>query len=371
MFKSSKVTRNILIHRLGSLGDFIVALPCFHLIRRAYPDSRIVLMTNHPVSGKAAPAMEVLEGTGLCDEAFAYPVALRDPSALLALRRKIRTYSFEVAVELKSDREWLPALRDHLFLRACGISKLVGTQVWSKDRTFRHSSGPMVEQECSRLARRIRAIGNIDIRDRISWDLRLNAAEREKAGILLREQTMPDGFIAASVGTKLAAKDWGSDNWGKLAALLSKRRPQLGLVLIGASEESALSDAVREAWVGPTINLCGRSSPRESAAVIERSVLFVGHDSGPMHLAAAVGAPVVAVFSWHNPPGQWHPGWTGWTNIRVLYPPLPNGVWNTDLRMRRSLSEGILLISPEQVAHECFALLNRSADQLSPGTKTE
>ena len=54
-----RIVRNILVHRLGSMGDFIVAVPCFHLLRRSYPQAKIVLITNHPVSGKAAPAMEV------------------------------------------------------------------------------------------------------------------------------------------------------------------------------------------------------------------------------------------------------------------------------------------------------------------------
>jgi heptosyltransferase III len=354
------VAERILIHRLGSLGDFIVALPCFHLIRRGYPDAKIVLMTNYPVSGKAAPAMDVLGGSGLCDESFAYPVAVRSPRALGALRRKIKSFAFDLAVELNSDREWWQALRDHLFLRACGMGKLVGSSVGQENRTFRHCSAPVVEQECSRLVRRIQAIGNIDVADRGAWDLRLSASERETAVDLLREQSMPEGFIAASVGTKALAKDWGVENWAKLAGLVSKAHPQLGLVLVGAPDESAVSEAVRQAWVGPNINLCGRSAPRVSAAVVERAALFVGHDSGPMHFAAAVGTSVVAIFSWHNPPGQWHPGCMAWKNIKVFYPPLPNGIWKRDLRMRRSPTEGILLINPQEVAHACSSMLQRS-----------
>ena len=356
------MVERILIQRLGSLGDFIVALPCFHLIRRACPGAKIVLMTNYPVSGKAAPAMDVLGGSGLCDESIAYPVGLRDPQALLALRRKIKAYSFDLGVELNSDREWWQGLSDHLFLRACGISRLVGTHLGCPDRTFRYCSAPVVEQECSRLVRRIQAIGSINVGDRSAWDLRLSASERETAVALLREQSMTEGFITASVGTKVFAKDWGSENWAKLADLVSKAHHQLGLVLVGAPDESAVSEAVRQAWVGPSINLCGRSSPRISAAVVERAALFVGHDSGPMHFAAAVGTPVVAIFSWHNPPGQWHPGCISWKNIKVFYPSLPDGIWKRDLQMRRSSTEGILLINPQEVARACSTMLNRSAN---------
>jgi ADP-heptose:LPS heptosyltransferase len=209
------------------------------------------------------------------------------------------------------------------------------------------------------LVRRLAEIGTIDVADRGAWDLRLSASERETAAALLREQNMPQRFISASVGTKVAAKDWGVENWVKFAALTSKSHPELGLVLVGAADESPVSDTVRRAWVGPGLNLCGRSSPRVSAAVVARAAVFVGHDSGPTHFAAAVGTAVVAIFSWHNPPGQWYPGFIGWNNINVLYPPLPNGVWNFDLQLRRNPTEGILLIRPEQVVQACCDYLKR------------
>jgi ADP-heptose:LPS heptosyltransferase len=55
------------------------------------------------------------------------------------------------------------------------------------------------------------------------------------------------------------------------------------------------------------VNLCGDLTPRESAAVFARAEIFVGHDSGPMHLAAAVQTPCVAIFSARNKPRVWFP----------------------------------------------------------------
>jgi len=55
------------------------------------------------------------------------------------------------------------------------------------------------------------------------------------------------------------------------------------------------------------INLCGQLTPRESAAVFARSRIFIGHDSGPMHLAAAVNTPCVAIFAARNIPRVWFP----------------------------------------------------------------
>ena len=79
------------------------------------------------------------------------------------------------------------------------------------------------------------------------------------------------------------------------------------LVLFGSKDEFDRSGRIAASWPGPTLNLCGKLNPRESAAVMRRATLFVGHDSGPMHLASAVGIPCVAMFGDFNPPKKWHP----------------------------------------------------------------
>jgi len=76
------------------------------------------------------------------------------------------------------------------------------------------------------------------------------------------------------------------------------------------------SERLAKRWRGPVLNVCGRLSPRESAALIGKAIAFVGHDSGPMHLAASVGTPCVAIFSAQDKPGVWFPFGT---RNRVLY----------------------------------------------------
>src|SRR5919106_1776569 len=85
------------------------------------------------------------------------------------------------------------------------------------------------------------------------------------------------------------------------------RLPEWGLAMLGAADERARSDALAANWPGNRANLCGRLTVRESAAALTRARIYLGHDSGPMHLAAAVGTPCVAVFSSRNLPGEWFP----------------------------------------------------------------
>jgi heptosyltransferase-3 len=109
----------VLVYRL-------VALPCFRRIRNTFPDAKITVLTNFPVSGKAAPLETILENTGLIDEVIPYTLGLRDPSQLLALRRLIAQEKFDLVVSLAAARGRVASLRDYLFFRACGIPKVIG-----------------------------------------------------------------------------------------------------------------------------------------------------------------------------------------------------------------------------------------------------
>jgi ADP-heptose:LPS heptosyltransferase len=113
------------------------------------------------------------------------------------------------------------------------------------------------------------------------------------------------------MGTKLQANDWGLENWYALLAQLAERYPEHGLVITGAAPEAPAAEHVLAAWrshsMHPAINFCGVLSIRQSAAVYAHSSVFIGHDSGPMHLASAAGTPCVAIFGARNPPGIWFP----------------------------------------------------------------
>jgi ADP-heptose:LPS heptosyltransferase len=349
---------NILIYRLGSLGDTIVALPCFHLVRKTYPCAKITLLTNRPVSAKASLPMSILDNSGLCHDTIDYPVGTRNLSTLAAIRESIRQLRPRVIINLVAARSRLGSLRDYLFFRSCGVQEVVGTPFHRRDLFVQQLGDGKYESESQRLASRLASLGAIDLSDRNLWKLGLNSDERDQATALLPSNPKLKSLFAVSVGTKLGVNDWGGENWKKLLALLSQERPQATLVLLGSADECARSVDLARVWRGGHVNLCGRTSPRISAAVLERCSLFIGHDSGPMHLAGAVGTPTLGLFSWYNPPGQWFPGHRNWKFIRTLYPRLPAGGWHDGLRMKNTAFEGIQLLKPEYVFRSAMALWN-------------
>jgi heptosyltransferase III len=305
----------VLLYRLGSLGDHLVALPSYRLVQRAFPEAERRLLTNIPVANKAAAAEAVLEGSGLIDGYLKYVVGQRSPVHLLRLMWQIRRWKPDVLVYLAGARGLKAAKRDRVFFRLCGIRRQVGlplTEDLQGNRFLGERAGtPWFEGEGDRLARCVAELGDARLSDPASWSPGLNVNERRAAAELL----VPMGdapFFAFSIGTKAQSNHWGTERWRAFLARVAARWPGHGLVVVGAGEEFAESEAVVGSWrmvsgAGPALNLCGKVVPRVSAAVLERAQMFFGHDSGPAHMAAAVGTPVLGVFSARMRPGEWVP----------------------------------------------------------------
>lgn len=300
----------VLIFRIGSLGDTIVALPALHLIERAYPDAERRLLTNLPVDkgALAAPAPSILEGTGLIDSYISYPVGFKERGALRSLIMELKKWKPDVLLYLMPRRKLSQRIRDRIFFKMCSIPKIVGLSL-SKEACQNRClpEKGIFEPETLRLLRNVSEIGRIDIDEPSSWDLRLSTEELSIAEDMLGRMGGGADVLVCSVGTKQEVNDWGEDNWSALIQSLSDRFSKLGLVLIGSPEEYQKSERLASLWKGGALNLCGKTSPRISAAVLSKAVLFFGHDSGPMHLASAVGTRCVAVFSGRNKPGLWFP----------------------------------------------------------------
>src|ERR1700744_1516765 len=110
-------TKRVLIYRLGSLGDTVVALPGFHLVARAFPDADRRLLTNFPVAGKAPPAAAILEGTGTVHGYFRYSAGTRSWQELLRLWWEIVRWGPDTLIYLGPARGAESARRDARFFR--------------------------------------------------------------------------------------------------------------------------------------------------------------------------------------------------------------------------------------------------------------
>jgi heptosyltransferase III len=301
----------LIIFLLGSLGDTIVALPALHLIARRFPAAERRVLTNIGTDAKMVPMAALLEGTGLVHGFYHFPAPGQGTARarqLAELAADIRRWKPDALIYLHEQRGRRIALRDAAIFKLLGIPRLIGIP-WSGElqrRVFNADRG-LLEHRAEYLARSLAELGDPMLESRSSWDLALSASDRAGAQRELAPMRACPGLLAMSIGTKVDANDWGDEKWRALLKELNAKLPSWGLVALGAPVESARTEALLAAWQGPRLNLCGKIPIRESAAVLERARVFIGHDSGPMHLAAAVGTPCAAVFSARNLPGTWFP----------------------------------------------------------------
>jgi len=302
----SSTGKKVLIYRLGSLGDTVMALPCFHRVRKSFPDAHITILTNRPIMAKAAPLQAVLAPGYFYDNILHYPVGTRSIKVLFDLIKQIRALEIDTVVNLTATRSKTSGIRDWLFFKAAGVKRLVGfSPPASQPESDKISD--LATWEAKNLADQISELGAFALNSDEYWDLKLSKDEEFVAQNLVGAWGAGSQMLAISTGTKLQANDWGADNWKNLIKELKLKLPNWKLLVVGAAEEAKLADDFIQLWGDNGLNLCGKTSPRVSAAVLKKTNIFIGHDSGPIHLAACVGVPCIGIFSARNPPGKWYP----------------------------------------------------------------
>ena len=316
--------KRILIYRLGSLGDTVIALPVFNKIREQYPDADITLLTNKPIVDKAAPLQAVLGDGYFYNRILTYPIGTRNPVALFKLLQQIRALKIDAVMYLAGVRVHrtllktkLTSYRDYLFFKAAGAKNNIGFPLIKEDYELCIDPATGIyEWEAKRLARRFKSLGDIPLDDGQYWNLHLTAEEEQQAEKVLAGIISNGPIFAISSGTKNQANDWEEKNWLAVIAQLKAVMPNWQLLIVGAADEAERAEKYLAIWQGEGVNLCGKTSPRISGAVLRRARMFIGHDSGPMHLAAGVGVPCVAIFPAKNMRGQWFPRGS---NNKIIY----------------------------------------------------
>ena len=298
--------KRVLIYRLGSLGDTIISLPCLHLIARAFPDAERSMLTNVPINATAPAAAAVLGSSKLIHRYFEYPVSTRNIFLLGRLALTLRRYKPDVLIYLAAPRGEAALDRDVRFFRLCGIRSIYGLPTGELALNLPDVRTGLSESEAHRLARTLEPLGDARLQDPASWDLRLTREE-----LAFGEETAAsfagNPYIVCSPGCKAQANDWEDQNWSAFLSQLSSKLPNLGLLLTGAASDFERNAQLARAWKGRVLNVAGTTGPREAAAILVHAAMYVGPDSGPMHIAAATGTPCIAIFSARNPAGIWFP----------------------------------------------------------------
>jgi ADP-heptose:LPS heptosyltransferase len=334
-FKSKEVNlgmkpfkKNILVFRIGQIGDTVAALPSLWVLRRQFPDAHIVVLSELPARSTHLPPETVLPSQGLVDGFEKYPGGASVRNFFAARRQiiRLRKQGFNTLVYLvPSARTKRQRLRDRFFFRLCGIRHLLATQGFSENQKPKAPHGSLVplKKEADALLERLRFDGlRVPTPGAGCMDLRITDAERASANHWWQQkggaQPGPNGWVAICVGGKTSTQLWPLERYAEVGRLLIEKHG-LFPVIIGGREDRKTGDELLSQW-GTGLCAAGELNVRESAALMEGAQFYLGNDTGAMHLAAAVGRPCVAIFSARNWPGVWEPYGKGHKVLRFDVP---------------------------------------------------
>jgi asparagine synthase (glutamine-hydrolysing) len=308
----------IVVYRIGQLGDTIVALPAMWAIRENFPDAKLTLLCDQHPHTNYILASGLLRNAGIFDDFMAYPVgkfgtgATRRATELL---KKLRERKFDTLVYLApSARSQARVRRDKWFFRAAGIRTLIGMTGFPQfhSKTSGVSSLEALPRESELLLLRLRESGLRISLQHPRFELGLDEKELNEVNSWLAAQSQNDGerrWIAVGPGSKMPAKQWPLENYDAVVRDLISAF-DIWPVVFGGPEDREIGDGLIERW-GRGYNAAGPLNVRAAAVALKRCQLYVGNDTGTMHLAAAAGVRCVAIFSSRERPGLWYPAGAG------------------------------------------------------------
>lgn len=268
---------NILVIRFGAMGDLIHVSASLQQLHFQRPDSAITLLT--------APALLPLaqQFTGLTQVLSHSPKAgLRD---WMKLGKALRQHGFDQVVNLQ------PSLKTRFLAAMTGAPSI----------HHYHKQKLSLRGAAVRSAARFHAVEDFYRVFQQACDLapadRHGLAPRlDLSGASGPKQASQHMVLVPGVGVQRPNRAWPLDRYIALAQTLLAEFPSLHIQVIGGPEEAALAERLSQVNLERIHNTCGRLALLETAALLTQAVLVLGGDTGPMHLAAALGRPCIGLF---------------------------------------------------------------------------
>lgn len=283
---------NVLIVRLGALGDIVHAIPAAAALRAAWPDARIdwLVEAKHRAILDLVPVLDrivALEGR-----------SIRGWADVVRRERQVR---YDVAFDFQG------LMKSAVLARASGAARVAGFSVWhlreKGARPFYSDIDDVADDDGHVIGKNLHLLRLVGVEtSRIEFPI-ADVASLALDGI--RREIGPGPFALINPGAAWPNKRWPAARFGEVAAFLRDVRGLPSVVLWGPGE-LPLAQAVVAASSG-----AGRAAPPtevpDLVALSRQAALMVSGDTGPLHIAAAVGTPVVALFGPTNPQrnGPW------------------------------------------------------------------
>jgi len=301
--------KSILVTQTGGwIGDMVLLTPTLRALRKRHPSAHIAMLVRPIVE-------ELMSKHPYIDELIVYDKRCENKGfrGIWRMARRLQESKFNLAVVLHPN-----SVRSALIPHLARIPERIGTRISGRgifltktveDRTDIH--------ELERYLRVLKLIG-IDKTDkelefwhtpkdgRIAYQLLEDCASPHalrstlsapRSSLCVLRSTL---LVGINPGTTWPSKRWKLERFANLITMLVEKF-KARIVLTGAPSEEGLGDELRRLTSSDFINLIGKTSLLQLGALIERLNLYITCDSGPMHIAAAVGTPTIALFGPTNP----------------------------------------------------------------------
>ncbi len=313
--------KRVLMIKFWGIGSLQLLTPAAEDIRRRHPSSELVLLTLSDNAGFAQGLETFDRILTLNVRSSSWPkIMLR----ILALVRVLRRERFEAVYDFEFFTRFSAVLS-----ASTGAPRTHGFEAPNVWRGALHTQAAPFNRYWH-VARNFRVLaGDTGIHDVMPTDiapLRFSQADEQRVDALLSEHGVSSGqgfvVLNPNAGTLSLERRWPREHFAELAVRL-ERVENLPSVLIGSASEHAYTQQTlklaRSSGAHSPINLAGRLSTSELGALLARASAAVTNDSGPMHVAAAIGTPTVGLFGPETPVMYRPIGW----NVRALYKPPP------------------------------------------------
>jgi lipopolysaccharide heptosyltransferase II len=273
--------RNILIIKPGAIGDLLQMTPVIRALTSKYPSARVSLLVGSRQTAQLFKHNERVHETLLYEKNEKH----RRLGSLLALRRQLKANRYDLVINFQRSnlRTW--------FLASAAFPCRVLVYTKARNRNV-HAVVNYLET--------LAPLG-IGVDD-LSLELTPGSEDREYARDLLARvgagARLP--LIALNPGASHRVNRWPPERFAELADRLSDRLSAL-VVLVGGPEDVPLADDIIARTASKPVSLAGKASLLEMASVMEHASLLVSGDTGPLHLATAVGTRVIALFGAADP----------------------------------------------------------------------
>jgi ADP-heptose:LPS heptosyltransferase len=358
-----------IVYRIGSLGDTLVALPSIYALKKAFPEDEFILLCKQQPGKRKVLAGEIFEGMGLFEKTHSYLMDDRlgrlqkawiGAGLWVKLRRMGAARLSYLAPSMRSAAQ---VGRDLKFFHSAGIAQVLGAKGFFEFPAKRQ--GLPLEpfpHEADLLLARLSLDGiETPPPGQGNMDLRLGESEQREVARWLSGKKTDGGraWLGVAPFSNQPVNVWPAGRYVEVVKKLIEKF-DIWPVLFGSAEESPRARALLEAW-GRGYNAAGALGVRTSALAFSRCLLYLGADSGPIHLAAAVKTPCVGIYSAHGVPGRWSPYGSGHLVLRRH----PDCEGCALVECVEKKMECILAIEIREVLEACESILEKGVLRIS------